>query len=134
MKAGGKPALPEGYVVPEVWNFAPQGGAMGAMNRPDAGPRSDATLPVGEHGYQVFRNQRWAARKSAQRQRAPIWRCQALWPFFPKWRRERSRAAGPPALGARTGPHTLVLIFFRFYFCPALLARYAKRHQSDGTP
>jgi len=53
-EAGGKPALPEGYVVPEVWNFAPQGGAMGAMNRPDAGPRSDATLPVGEHGYQLY--------------------------------------------------------------------------------
>jgi len=50
-----KPSLPEGYQVPDVWTFQePQGGPMGAMNRPTAGARFDEELRKGEHPYQLY--------------------------------------------------------------------------------
>ena len=53
-QGAGKPHVPANYVVPDVWEFKQQEGSMGAMNRPDAGPRSDAKLPVGDHAYQLY--------------------------------------------------------------------------------
>jgi GST-like protein len=49
-----KPSLPESYKVPEVWTFAEQGGAIGGMNRPTAGARSEEELPKGEHPIQLY--------------------------------------------------------------------------------
>jgi GSH-dependent disulfide-bond oxidoreductase len=49
-----KPGLPEGYKVPEVYEFQDLGGKMGAMNRPTAGKRSDEDLPVGTHPIQLY--------------------------------------------------------------------------------
>jgi GST-like protein len=45
-----KPSLPESYKVPEVWTWSDNGG----MNRPIAGPRSDAALQKGEHAIQLY--------------------------------------------------------------------------------
>lgn len=55
--ADNDPALnqPPGYVPPRVWTWeAPLGGVWGAMNRPDAGPRHEAELPVGQHPLQLY--------------------------------------------------------------------------------
>lgn len=54
MSGDEKPSLPEGYVVPEVWEFEEQEGQMGSMNRPTAGARSDQRLPKGEHELQLY--------------------------------------------------------------------------------
>jgi GSH-dependent disulfide-bond oxidoreductase len=49
-----KPSLPEGYVVPKVWEEKAAEGAMAAMNRPTAGARNEKALPVGEHPLQLY--------------------------------------------------------------------------------
>jgi GST-like protein len=49
-----KPAFPADYVVPKVWEFEQQEGAMGGMNRPTAGKRSEQALPKGEHELQLY--------------------------------------------------------------------------------
>jgi len=49
-----KPSLPEGYVVPKVWEFKEQEGKMGGMNRPTAGARLEKSLPKGEHEVQLY--------------------------------------------------------------------------------
>jgi GST-like protein len=49
-----KPSLPESYKVPDVWEFVQQDGPIGAMNRPDSGPRSEAELSKGEHPIQLY--------------------------------------------------------------------------------
>lgn len=48
------PSLPEGYVVPEVWEAKPALGPFGGMNRPTAGARSEKELPRGEHALQLY--------------------------------------------------------------------------------
>jgi len=48
------PAYPEGYKVPAVWEFVPQEGKMGGMNRPTAGARKEQALPKGEHALQLY--------------------------------------------------------------------------------
>lgn len=48
-----KPSLPEGYKVPPVWAPKAMGGTFGAINRPTAGPRSDAELKKGQHAIQL---------------------------------------------------------------------------------
>ncbi|SPR00151.1 Glutathione S-transferase, C-terminal domain [Plasmodiophora brassicae] len=50
-----KASLPSEYVVPGVWSpsTAP-GGAFGGINRPTAGARSEAILPVGQHALQLY--------------------------------------------------------------------------------
>ena len=45
---------PADYEVPDIWSFQEQGGPMGAMNRPSAGPRTEQTLPKGEHELQLY--------------------------------------------------------------------------------
>ena len=45
---------PSDYEVPDIWSFQEQDGAMGAMNRPSAGPRKEQTLPKGEHELQLY--------------------------------------------------------------------------------
>lgn len=45
---------PAEYIVPEVWSFKEQEGAMGGMNRPTAGSRKDQALPRGEHELQLY--------------------------------------------------------------------------------
>ncbi|WP_374291951.1 glutathione-dependent disulfide-bond oxidoreductase [Paenirhodobacter enshiensis] len=42
------------YTPPKVWNWEPQGGKWGALNRPVAGATHDAELPVGRHPYQLY--------------------------------------------------------------------------------
>ena len=43
------------YVPPKVWTYNPEfGGRFAAMNRPTAGARHDADLPVGKHGLQLY--------------------------------------------------------------------------------
>mmetsp|Transcript_10985 Transcript_10985/g.18617 ORF Transcript_10985/g.18617 Transcript_10985/m.18617 type:complete len:287 (-) Transcript_10985:103-963(-) len=49
-----KPSLPEDYVVPKVWTYENQGGAMAAMNLPTAGARSEKTLQKGKHDLQLY--------------------------------------------------------------------------------
>lgn len=49
-----KPTFPDDYVRPEVWTFEEQDGAMGAMNKPTAGARSEKALPKGEHETQLY--------------------------------------------------------------------------------
>lgn len=52
--AAEKTRLPADYVVPAVWAPKDMGGAMGAMNRPTAGARSEEPLPKGEHPLQLY--------------------------------------------------------------------------------
>jgi len=52
--AADKPRLPADYVVPEVWAPKEMGGAMGGMNRPTAGKRSEEKLEKGEHPLQLY--------------------------------------------------------------------------------
>jgi GST-like protein len=43
------------YVPPKVWTYNPEfGGRFAAMNRPTAGARHDAELPVGKHPFQLY--------------------------------------------------------------------------------
>ena len=43
------------YVPPKVWTHDPEfGGRFAAMNRPTAGARHDAELPVGKHPLQLY--------------------------------------------------------------------------------
>ena len=43
------------YVPPKVWTYNPEfGGRFAAMNRPTAGARHDAELPVGKHPLQLY--------------------------------------------------------------------------------
>ena len=49
-----KPAFPEGYTPAAVWAPKELGGAMGAMNKPTAGARSEQELPVGSHDLQLY--------------------------------------------------------------------------------
>ncbi|MBB4659461.1 glutathione-dependent disulfide-bond oxidoreductase [Parvularcula dongshanensis] len=43
------------YQPPRVWRpVTPNGGAFAAINRPEAGARREAELPVGEHGLQLY--------------------------------------------------------------------------------
>lgn len=50
-----KPSLPEGYKVPEVWQYQDQGGQFGGTNRPYAGAwKGDKELPRGEHALQLY--------------------------------------------------------------------------------
>lgn len=42
------------YTPPKVWNWQPQGGKWGALNRPVAGATHDADLPVGKHPFQLY--------------------------------------------------------------------------------
>ena len=43
------------YVPPTVWTYNPEfGGRFAAMNRPTAGARHDAELPVGKHPLQLY--------------------------------------------------------------------------------
>lgn len=49
-----KPSLPADYVVPKVWEFEEQEGAMGGMNRPTAGARKEQDLKKGEHDLQLY--------------------------------------------------------------------------------
>jgi GST-like protein len=43
------------YVPPKVWTWNPEfGGRFAAMNRPTAGARHDAELPVGKHPLQLY--------------------------------------------------------------------------------
>ncbi len=43
------------YVPPKVWTYNPEfGGRFAAMNRPTAGARHDADLPVGKHPLQLY--------------------------------------------------------------------------------
>lgn len=48
------PSLPEGYVVPEVWEPKPALGPFGGMNKPTAGARSEKELPRGKHALQLY--------------------------------------------------------------------------------
>lgn len=53
--AASKPSLPETYVVPKVWEPKQSAeGAMGGMNQPTAGARSEKPLDIGEHPYQLY--------------------------------------------------------------------------------
>lgn len=43
------------YTPPEVWDYDPaNGGQFAGINRPTAGARHDAELPVGEHPFQLY--------------------------------------------------------------------------------
>lgn len=43
------------YTPPEVWDYDPaNGGQFAGINRPTAGARHDAELPVGEHSFQLY--------------------------------------------------------------------------------
>jgi GST-like protein len=43
------------YTPPEVWTFDPEnGGQFAGINRPEAGPREQKELPVGEHPFQLY--------------------------------------------------------------------------------
>ena len=43
------------YVPPPVWTYNPEfGGRFAAMNRPTAGARHDAELPIGKHPLQLY--------------------------------------------------------------------------------
>lgn len=44
----------EEYEVPEVWSPTDNGGEFSGINRPTAGARHDAELPVGEHALQLY--------------------------------------------------------------------------------
>lgn len=46
--------MSEPYVPPKVWQWKPDGGPFGGINRPTAGPRSDEELPVGKHDLQLY--------------------------------------------------------------------------------
>ena len=49
------PALPVGYVVPEVWTWDKEnGGPFAATNRPIAGATHESELPVGAHPFQLY--------------------------------------------------------------------------------
>jgi len=49
------PALPAGYVVPNVWSWdRPSGGAFASINRPIAGATHEKELPVGTHPLQLY--------------------------------------------------------------------------------
>ena len=48
------PNIPDGYTPPEVWEFKPQGGKFGGLNKPTAGPQSEKDLPRGEHALQLY--------------------------------------------------------------------------------
>ena len=73
MAAQGAAAFPEGYEPADVWQPSDLGGSlpppflsgrssrsssstgpMGSMNRPTAGPRFEASLPVGDHSLQLY--------------------------------------------------------------------------------
>ena len=41
------------YSPPKVWTTKDSGGAFASINRPTAGPRTEAELPRGEHPYQL---------------------------------------------------------------------------------
>ncbi|PSQ90646.1 MAG: glutathione-dependent disulfide-bond oxidoreductase [Proteobacteria bacterium SW_6_67_9] len=44
-----------GYTPPRVWTWeAESGGTFASINRPTAGPRYEAQLPVGEHPFQLY--------------------------------------------------------------------------------
>jgi GST-like protein len=44
-----------GYVLPKVWTWdVPSGGEFAKINRPSAGARHDADLPVGKHPFQLY--------------------------------------------------------------------------------
>ena len=46
---------PQGYEPPEVWTWEKEsGGEFASINRPTAGPRHQAELPVGEHPIQLY--------------------------------------------------------------------------------
>ncbi|MBC7505520.1 MAG: glutathione-dependent disulfide-bond oxidoreductase, partial [Sandarakinorhabdus sp.] len=43
------------YTPPKIWTYNPEfGGRFAAMNRPTAGARHDAELPVGKHPLQLY--------------------------------------------------------------------------------
>ncbi len=43
------------YVPPKVWSWdKPSGGKFASINRPIAGPTHDATLPLGDHPFQLY--------------------------------------------------------------------------------
>ena len=42
------------YTPPAVWSPDDMGGAFGGINRPTAGARHEAELPVGEHPFQLY--------------------------------------------------------------------------------
>ena len=43
------------YQPPRVWTWDKEsGGKFASINRPVAGPRYEAELPVGEHAYQLY--------------------------------------------------------------------------------
>jgi hypothetical protein len=48
-----KPSLPAEYERPLVWVHKELGGAMGAINLPTAGARSETKLPIGVHPIQA---------------------------------------------------------------------------------
>eukprot|EP00955_Chlamydomonas_euryale_P086920 364256-Chlamydomonas_euryale.AAC.6 len=53
-----KESVPDGYVVPEVWEMKDMGGTFGGTNRPTAGARYEKELPVSPvppHGAKVQR-------------------------------------------------------------------------------
>ncbi len=46
---------PSGYVPPQVWTWeAGNGGQFAAINRPTSGATHDKSLPVGDHGLQLY--------------------------------------------------------------------------------
>ncbi|MEE4175479.1 MAG: glutathione-dependent disulfide-bond oxidoreductase [Xanthomonadales bacterium] len=46
---------PGAYTPPDVWTWdQPSGGTFAAINRPTAGPRQQAELPVGRHPLQLY--------------------------------------------------------------------------------
>mmetsp|Transcript_35219 Transcript_35219/g.68106 ORF Transcript_35219/g.68106 Transcript_35219/m.68106 type:complete len:350 (-) Transcript_35219:69-1118(-) len=46
-------AFPEGYELAKVWEYKPQGGTWGSLNKPTAGPQSEKELPKGKHPLQL---------------------------------------------------------------------------------
>jgi len=46
--------MPEGYVVPAVWEFKEQEGKFGGMNKPTSGARKEKALPKGEFPIQLY--------------------------------------------------------------------------------
>ena len=47
--------MTEKYIPPKVWTFAEgNGGKFASINRPTAGARTQKTLPVGEHQFQLY--------------------------------------------------------------------------------
>lgn len=47
--------MSDSYTPPEIWTYDEEnGGQFASINRPTAGARSEAELPVGEHPYQLY--------------------------------------------------------------------------------